>query len=148
METKVQLKRWESPQLERPPVVPLLTGSTPHLRTEPTFLDYWGTVVRHRAIILITVLAGVILVALISFRMTKLYSATGRITINRENADVLGFKDSAANTLEDYDYNVALDTQVQVLQSDTLATNVIRKLRLDVNPKFAGAISAQKNSRG
>ncbi|MGB8888949.1 MAG: polysaccharide biosynthesis tyrosine autokinase [Candidatus Korobacteraceae bacterium] len=147
METKVQLKRWESPQLERPPVVPLLTGSTPHLRTEPTFLDYWGTVVRHRAIILITVLAGVILVALISFRMTKLYSATGRITINRENADVLGFKDSAANTLEDYDYNVALDTQVQVLQSDTLATDVIRKLRLDVNPKFAGAISAQKNSR-
>ena len=68
METKVQLKRWESPQLDRPPVIPLFSGSTPHLRTEPTLLDYWGTIVRHRAIILTTVLAGLILAALISFR--------------------------------------------------------------------------------
>jgi polysaccharide biosynthesis transport protein len=148
LETKVQLKRWESPQLDRPPVIPLFSGSTPHLRTEPTLLDYWGTIVRHRAIILTTVLAGLILAALISFRLTKLYSATGRITINRENADVLGFKDTGANTLEDYDYNVALDTQVQVLQSDTLATDVIRKLRLDINPKFAGAIVEPKSSLG
>ncbi len=143
METRAQLKRWESPVLDASPVVPLLNGNSYSVRSDPTLTDYWGTVLRHRAIILITVLAGVVLAALVSFRMTRQYSATGRITINRENADVLGFKDSAANTLEDYDYNVALDTQVQVLQSDTLATDVIRKLGLDANPKFAGSLAVR-----
>ncbi|MGC2108285.1 MAG: polysaccharide biosynthesis tyrosine autokinase [Candidatus Korobacteraceae bacterium] len=146
LETKVQLKRWESPRLEAPPVIPRFAGSAATVRMEPTLWDYWGTIIRHRAIILITVLTGVVLAALVSFHMTKLYSATGRITINRENSDVLGFKDSAANTLEDYDYNVALDTQVQVLQSDTLATDVIRKLRLDTNSRFAGIGAAAENS--
>ena len=78
--------------------------------------------------------------------MTPQYTATGRITINRENADVLGFKDSVSNSLEDYDYNVALDTQVQVLQSDTLATAVIKSLKLDSNPKFAGKLAVLKDS--
>ena len=145
MDTKVQLKRWDSPRLDAAPVIPLFAGNSPNAQPSPAIWDYWGTVLRHRWIILTTVLAGVVLAALISFRMTRQYSATGRITINRENADVLGFKDSAANTLEDYDYNVALDTQVQVLQSDTLATDVIRKLRLDANPKFAGAPGAQRD---
>jgi capsular exopolysaccharide synthesis family protein len=146
LETKVQLKRWESPRLDAAPLLPVFSARGQNVREDPAFMDYWGTVIRHRAIILTTVLAGVVLAALVSFRMAKQYSATGRITINRENADVLGFKDSVANTLEDYDYNVALDTQVQVLQSDTLATDVIRKLRLNANPKFAGSMADQLKS--
>ena len=146
METKAQIKRWEPSRPETPSVIPLLTGNTPHLHQENPLLDYWGTVLRHRAVILITVLVGVVLATLISFRMTPQYTAAGRITINRENADVLGFKDSASNSLEDFDYNVALDTQVQVLQSDTLATDVIKSLKLDSNPKFAGKLAVPKDS--
>ncbi len=146
MDTKVQLKRWDSPRLDTPSVVPLLNAYTPSVHTETPVSEYWRTILRHRAIILVAVLVGVVLATLVSLRMTKLYTATGRITINRENSDVLGFKDSATNTLEDYDYNVALDTQVQVLQSDTLAADVIRKLRLDANPKFAGAAAARQLS--
>jgi polysaccharide biosynthesis transport protein len=147
VDTKVQLKRWDSPRLENAPVVPFLNGyTTSPIATDTPISEYWRTILRHRAIILTTVLVGVVLATLISLRMTKLYTATGRITINRENSDVLGFKDSAANTLEDYDYNVALDTQVQVLQSDTIAADVIRKLRLDENPKFAGPSAAHARS--
>ncbi len=146
METRVQLKRWESPRLETASFTPLVNGYNPNANSDAIFLDYWRTILRHRWIILTTVFAGVVLAALVSFHMTKQYSATGRITINRENSDVLGFKDAAANTLEDYDYNVALDTQVQVLQSDTLALDVIRKLRLDTNPKFAGASASKAGS--
>ncbi|MGH9649749.1 MAG: GumC family protein, partial [Terriglobales bacterium] len=42
---------------------------------------------------------------------------------------------------EDWNYTVAIDTQVRVLQSDTLAQEVIRKLQLDKSPSFAGDLA-------
>ena len=83
-----------------------------------------------------TVVVIVALAAVAISRMTPMYDSVGRITINRENADTLGFKDTASNTAEDFDYNVSLDTQVEVLESDTLALEVIHALKLDKDPRF------------
>jgi succinoglycan biosynthesis transport protein ExoP len=78
------------------------------------------------------------LVAMASVLMEPKYNAIARIVFYRENSDVLGFKDLRSALPEDSDYSVSLDTQVRILQSDTLALQVIGALRLDQNPSFTG----------
>src|SRR5437870_10740111 len=78
------------------------------------------------------------LVLLGSVVMKPKYEAVSRIVFNRENANPLGFKDLGDGPPEDAEYSVALETQVQILQSDTLAVQVIRELHLDHNPAFLG----------
>src|SRR5258705_9469843 len=72
----------------------------------------------------------VLLVSAASFLMKPRYEAVARIVFNRETANPLGFKD-LGDMPQDDEYSVSLDTQVQILQSDTLAAQVIRELHLD-----------------
>jgi capsular exopolysaccharide synthesis family protein len=76
-----------------------------------------------------------------TLRMTPVYDATGRIAVNRENSVNLGFKDSDQGTVgADYeDYNITLETQVRILQSDAIAFQVIKNLKLNANPAFVGS---------
>jgi succinoglycan biosynthesis transport protein ExoP len=90
---------------------------------------------RKRIIVGVTLLA-VAVVGIYSVLATKTYQASGRITVNRENADALGFKDVATVNTDDPDYIVALDTQVDTLLSDTLALATIQKLNLGSNTGF------------
>jgi capsular exopolysaccharide synthesis family protein len=63
----------------------------------------------------------------------------GRIAVNHENNDVLGFKGSGEGLSDpyDYDYSVALDTQIKILQSDALALATAKALQLDKHPNFS-----------
>lgn len=104
-------------------------------------LETWHVVLKHRWVIVATAIIVTVLTALYTFHLTPLYEAVGRIAINRESGDVLGFKeagDAAAAANEDWDYNVVLDTQVRILQSDSLALQVAHDLQLDQKTYFAG----------
>ena len=120
-------------------LVPPSYGRPEH--RDSALIDLWRLAVKHRWIIAATFVVVMVLTTVYSFRMTPLFQAVGQIAINRESNDVLGFKDvgnSDASLNDDYDYNVALDTQIRVLQSDSLAMQVIKELHLDANPYFAG----------
>lgn len=104
---------------------------------EPLLRHYWWVLLKRRWTVLTTVVILVTLVTIASFRMTPEYEALSRIAVNRENNDVLGFRSVTSGSSEDWDYTVQLSTQVRVLQSDTLALQVIRQLQLDKNPLFA-----------
>jgi polysaccharide biosynthesis transport protein len=80
----------------------------------------------------------VVMVSVVSFLMTPQYEAVGRIVFSRQDPDVLGLKDAASSRVDDLDYAAEMDTQVRILQSDTLAEAVIRSLHLADNPAFAG----------
>ncbi|MGH9554411.1 MAG: GumC family protein [Terriglobales bacterium] len=108
---------------------------------QATVMDYWRILNKHKWIVVTSVVVLVSLAALISLRATPKYEARARIAIHREASDVLGFQDMGSTGSEDWDYTVAIDTQVRVLQSDTLAQEVIRKLQLDKNPSFAGELA-------
>ena len=86
----------------------------------------------------------VLLVSLASFLMKPKYEAVARIVFNRENANPLGFKNSGDESPQDDEYSVSLDTQLQILQSDTLGLQVIRELHLDRNSAFAGRLAAEQ----
>jgi polysaccharide biosynthesis transport protein len=102
--------------------------------------DFWSTflhIVRRRKWTVVAFLSLVVLLVLsASLLMKPRYQAAARIVFNRENADPLGFKDMGTTPPEDSDYSVSLDTQVRILESDTLALQAIRELHLDSNPSF------------
>ena len=88
-----------------------------------------------------TVLAAFVIVSLLAIiatlRMNRMYEAVSRIAIYPENSNVLGLKDLENGTSsEDFDYNVAMETQVSILRSDELALKVIDGLHLNTNSDF------------
>ena len=83
----------------------------------------------------------VTIVVVASFLMKPQYEAIGRVVFHRENdTGVLGFKGVDTSLLEDPEDRAAIDTQIGILQTDALATQVINDLHLDKNPKFAGRV--------
>jgi succinoglycan biosynthesis transport protein ExoP len=99
---------------------------------------------RRRSLIILTTLFSVSIGALVCIFMTPKYEARGEIQVARQSSDELGLDsmksegDGRADALED---NIALQTQAEILQSETLALRVIEKLGLentwDFQPRFS-----------
>lgn len=113
----------------------------------PSLWDYWPIALRHKWTILSAMLVALVLGAVVSFSATPIFEAVGRIVINREGADTAGLKSADAGGSDSYDdYMVAMDTQTHVLQSDAIAKLVIRRLRMDSDPAFAGKSAAMAST--
>lgn len=110
------------------------------LERDSPFQQYWRVLVKRRAIVFCCLVVILTLVAIATFKMTPVYQATGRIAINKLDPGVLGFKDAGQG--DDYDDPSELDTQVRILQSDSLALQVIKQLNLDKDSGFAPGESA------
>lgn len=83
-------------------------------------------------------------VAIASLKMTPVYEAGGTIEINKPDA-TLNFQNSASFSLDYYD-PTELETELKILQSDLLATQVIRELNLDRRPEFASQAASTPSS--
>jgi succinoglycan biosynthesis transport protein ExoP len=103
--------------------------------------EYWRILLKRRWTVLATALAMLVVVTIATLRTTPLYEATARIAISQNENDGIGISSQNANPDYAYDYNMELDTQAKILQSDTLALNVINALGLSRNPKFAGKLA-------
>ena len=75
--------------------------------------------------------------------MTRRYKATGEIQVASQSSDELGLdkmKSDGASAPDTLEENIALQTQAEILQSDTLALRVIQNLKLentwDFQPRF------------
>src|SRR5260370_117311 len=102
--------------------------------------DYVRILKKRKWVVISTWVIIAALVAVFTLHMTPVYDAMGGIAVNRENSLNLGFKDSdVGTTLDDYDYNVALETQVRILKSDAIAFQVIKNLKLDRNPEIVAS---------
>jgi capsular exopolysaccharide synthesis family protein len=106
------------------------------LGEESAFQQYWRILVKRKATVLCSLVVILTLVAVATLKMTPTYQASGRIAINRLDPGILGFKDVGQG--EDYEDPSDLDTEVKILQSDSLALQVIKQLNLDKDPGFAG----------
>src|SRR6185312_13660734 len=86
----------------------------------------------------IALMMGLALAA--SLYMTPKYEATAEMEINKENSDMLGLDDMTGmmggGASDSLDYNVTLQTQAEVLQSDTLAFQVVEQLGLEKRKEF------------
>jgi polysaccharide biosynthesis transport protein len=107
---------------------------------EETFLGNLWRVIRGRKWIIAAFAVMVVLTVMTaSLLMKPRYDAVGRVLFFREDeGGVLGFKGPGSSLPEDADERAAINTQIGILESDGLASQVIHDLHLE-NGKFAGS---------
>lgn len=107
-------------------------------------LEYWAVVRRRRWVVYLCAGAAVVLALVASFLATPLYRATATLQIERQNPDILTFKDLAS---VDYAWSAYTDfyqTQYKILASEAVARKTVQRLGLVNHPDFAG----EKERRG
>ena len=114
----------------------------PHLYTglpshESAIGESIRILIKRKWVIISCLLTIFSVVAIASLKMTPVYEAGGTIEINKPDAS-LNFQNSATFSLDYYD-PTELETELKILQSDLLATQVIRELNLDRRPEFGGS---------
>jgi succinoglycan biosynthesis transport protein ExoP len=97
-----------------------------------SFLDYWRILIRQRKMLLLGTLAGLIAAVLIGAVETPIYRARTSLEIQDFNDNFLDLKNvDPTVTKEDYPTGTSyFETQVKLLQSESLLERVIEKLKL------------------
>lgn len=107
------------------------------LPREPHLLDYVMILRKHQWMILTFLLTVVTIVTIASFKMKPVYVASARVEVDRENPNALPFQDS--NSYDMYmDLENYIETQIEILRSETLAMKTIRSMDLARYPEFGG----------
>jgi succinoglycan biosynthesis transport protein ExoP len=109
---------------------------------EPHLLDYLIILRKHQWLILTFLLTVVTVVTVASFKMKPVYRATALVEVDKEPQNVLPFQseDAYSEYMDTQDY---IQTQMKILQSETLALDTIRSLDLASYPEFGGNSSSQ-----
>ena len=117
-----------------PPALQIPTSASPE---ESALREYLRVLIKRKWTVIGCLLAIFGVVAIATLKMTPIYRASGSIAINKPDYNLVNFKDSGNMGAEFYD-PTDLDTEVNILQSDLLALDVIRRLNLDKMPEFGG----------
>src|SRR5271168_4581445 len=104
---------------------------------EPHLLDYLIILRKHQWLIATFLLTVVTVVTIASFKMKPVYQAAARVEVDKESQNTLPFQ--GVNYDEYIDMEDYIETQVKILQSETLALQTIKALNLGQYPEFAGA---------
>lgn len=117
----------------------LLTGETLPNESELTIGGLVSILRRRRRVILTVTLFCLLAGILVCVFMTRQYQADGTVQVDKSSPDGLGLgtltndQGGQADALGD---NMTIQTQAEILQSDTLALNVIKRLNLEQNRDF------------
>jgi polysaccharide biosynthesis transport protein len=95
--------------------------------------DYWRVLVKRRWIIATFFLVCLVVVAIYSLTMTPIYKATAQLMIEKANPNVLSTQELVAIDTSGTDF---YQTQYQILESRSLAREVIKRLNLSQYPEF------------
>ncbi|MBZ5653289.1 MAG: GumC family protein, partial [Acidobacteriia bacterium] len=101
------------------------------------WLQAFGILQKHWRLSALFACVVMVTVAAFTVLSKPIYEATARVEIDPSGEK---FSLNGATVATDAEY---LETQAQVLQGDTLAIEVIRKLRLDQNPAVVGKLDPQ-----
>ncbi|MGC2421839.1 MAG: polysaccharide biosynthesis tyrosine autokinase [Candidatus Acidiferrales bacterium] len=114
---------------------------------EKHLLDYVILLRKHQWLILTFLLTVVTFVTIASFKMKPVYQAAARVEVDQESQNMLPFQE-----VNSYDYQLDLEgyieTQCNILQSETLAMQTIRSLDLGRYPEFGGDTSTVAFAQG
>jgi capsular exopolysaccharide synthesis family protein len=126
--------------LPSPGFAPYRTLGAPPPEKELTIKDLWGIFHRRKGIILSTLLLCVGAAAVFCVVSTRRYEAKGELQVQKDASDALGLEGmmgaAGGGAGDALDGNITIQTQAQMLQSDTLALKVIKDLNLEQNADF------------
>lgn len=103
--------------------------------------DYLRVILRRKWIVITFFLIAITTALLGTFLMKPIYRASVMIKIDKENPNVINFKDVSGNEGGEDSY---YQTNFKILKSRGLAKRVIRSMKLDQNPEFADHVRPQK----
>lgn len=95
--------------------------------------DYWRVLVKRRYIVATFFLVCLVVVAIYSLTMTPIYKATAQLMIEKANPNILSTQELVAIDTSGTDF---YQTQYQILESRSLAREVIKRLNLSQYPEF------------
>ena len=95
--------------------------------------DYWKVIVKRRWIVIALFFIVVITTMVGTLTMKPVYRGTVSVQINKENPQVVDFKEIFSVNMWDQDY---YQTQYKILESRSLAGRVIQNLKLSEHPEF------------
>jgi succinoglycan biosynthesis transport protein ExoP len=115
------------------------------LENELTIQALLAILRRRRALITRTTAVCFVLAALFCAAASRRYSATAEIQVQKSSSDGLGLESmmssAGGDATDALDANITLQTQANILQSDTLALKVIEDLGLEHTRDFKGRFS-------
>lgn len=124
-----------------PTGVSVLTIPTPDLRDDITLREIWR-VLRKRKLLVLGCLVGMVALAgVVSALLPRRYEAIARVLVNPQDSNALGLDPMDALAGNGLSNDIVQQTQVRVLQSDPLAWDVVKQLRLDQRKDFAGELA-------
>ena len=104
---------------------------------ERTLGDYWRIIRKRKWTLIVSLVVVITAAALISLRMTPIYDSVARISIASQAPSILNFKDNQQyNSDPGESEELLITTQVNILQSNTLALLVIKNLGLNNLPSL------------
>ncbi|MEW6107710.1 MAG: polysaccharide biosynthesis tyrosine autokinase [Nitrospirota bacterium] len=122
--------------LDKPREYPIAPGGYyPYPEDEIHLRDYLQVILRRKWIVITFFIAVVTTVTIATFMMKPQFKATATLKIDKENSQILIFKDSYAVENVDEKY---YQTLYKMMVSRNLAKRVIRQMKLDSNPEFSG----------
>jgi polysaccharide biosynthesis transport protein len=107
-------------------------------RHEMTIQDLWKVLSRRQWIVLGSLLFCIAAGGIMFATATRFYKGTAQIQVQKETADALSMDNMLGpeSQSDAVDSNITLQTQAQILQSDSLALQVVRELNLEKSPDF------------
>lgn len=119
--------------------------AVPEFEENADIRDYMEIVFRHKWLVLTFLVCVVLTTLVVSLSMKPIYRGKGRLELNTRSSKVTKFEDinGLASQLQTKEF---MQTQVKLLQSDSLARRVIAKLHLDETPEFNPAVSKEGQS--
>jgi capsular exopolysaccharide synthesis family protein len=115
------------------PLQPAYPSSSSQEPKEAELRDYWKVILKRKWTIISFTSIVLIATGLMIFTMTPIYRSTATIQINKENPQVVDFKEIFSVETMEVDY---YQTQYRLLESRTLANRVIHSLNLSEHPEF------------
>ena len=127
-------------------MIPAVIAGTPApmmaMRKEMTIQDLWGILARRRRIVLGVLLLTMAAAALV-FRSTRSLQRLRRDPGTKGSCGYAehGHHDGSRVSIRAVDSNITLQTQAKILQSESLALQVIKELNLEESPDFRSHFS-------
>lgn len=103
---------------------------------EHSFAGMWQTIVKRKLTILCTTALIFTLIAVHTFRAKPIYESVVRLQIDPSRSSNLGLEDVINGKTGTQDSDVALQTEVRLIQSDAVCTRVINAMGLMHRPEF------------
>ena len=97
-------------------------------------------ILRRRRVIVLAITGGLLSLAVLYCALsTRRYEAVGQLEVQKDASDALGLESMMSGEQaggDALDANITIQTQADILQSDTLALRVIKSLHLESTPDF------------